>query len=276
MKWIKPTELMKRIKIRKKVFYQIGIVFFAGLFALSAFEIGKTLYGYRQIDETYTELQEEFVTTAVTPAQSETAGSSEQQESVQTIDRCPIQVDFTKLLETNPDVIGWLYCPGTVINYPVVQGDDNDYYLHRSLKKKKLAGGTLFADCHCSAELGGCRNLLIYGHNMKNGSMFGVLEHYKKQSFYNKHPVLYYLTPEHNYKIEAFAGYVTKDNASVYGVDSMTEKQFLSFLQQAKKLSSFRSDTICTADDRLITLSTCSYVFENARYVLIGKVSEID
>ena len=101
----------------------------------------------------------------------------------------PISIDFDSLLSRNKDVIGWLYCPDTVINYPVVQGENNDQYLRKDLDGKYLVSGTLFAD-YRNGALGEDANYIIYGHNMKNGTMFSLLAKYKQQSYYDKHPVI--------------------------------------------------------------------------------------
>lgn len=147
--------------------------------------------------------------------------------------------------------------------------DDNDYYLRRLTNGTYNTAGSLFADYRCS-EIGETNNYIIYGHNMKNGTMFSSLTKYKSQSYYDEHPVLYLYTPEGNYKIELIAGFVSKPTGEVYNT-VLTYEQMLEFCSH----STFRS-TITPCDvERYIMLSTCSYEHENARYVVIGKLNMI-
>ena len=123
------------------------------------------------------EYVETVVEMAVTPSTEPFGDQSIPAAVNETADIVPIQVDFDVLSKENQDVIGWLYCPDTSINYPVVQAADNEYYLHRLLDDSKNAAGTLFMDYRNSADLSDW-NSVIYGHNMKNGSMFGSLPDY--------------------------------------------------------------------------------------------------
>ena len=118
----------------------------------------------------------------------------------------PIKIDFEKLKSQNEDVIAWIYSEGTEINYPIVQGEDNDYYLRRLLNGKWNIAGTLFIDYRNSSKFND-RNTFVHGHNMLDGSMFSSLLDYQKQEYYDEHPTMYLLTSDKNYTIEIFAGY---------------------------------------------------------------------
>lgn len=181
----------------------------------------------------------------------------------------PVFVDFEKLTAEYPDTVGWLYCEGTPINYPVVQGKDNLRYLRRLPDGSYNAAGSLFADYRCK-EVAASGNYIIYGHNMKNGSMFGTLVRYKSQNYYDEHPTLYYLTPERTFRIELIAGFVTKSTGEVYNTQLSAEH-----VRQFCAESDFSSGITPQDDDVFITLSTCSYEYENARYVVIGRAIEI-
>ena len=189
-------------------------------------------------------------------------------------DAPPIFVDFETLLSENPNIVAWIYSEGTVINYPVVQGDDNDEYLHKGLNGKYLRSGTLFVEAH-NQRIGMDPNYIIYGHSMKNGSMFGMLLHYKKQSYYADHPVMYYLTPEGDYRIELFAGKVVKTTDPIYSVKDGSA-EFYEHVQTLREKSTFQSDVTISEQDTIVTLSTCSYEFDQARYVLLGKLVPIE
>lgn len=186
----------------------------------------------------------------------------------------PIEVDFDVLLKSNADVIGWIYCEDTPINYPVVQGKDNDYYLSRMIDGTRNSSGTLFADYRNAGDFSD-GNTIVYGHNMKNKEMFGTLPNYKKQSYFDEHPVMWLLTPEENYKVELVAGYVTSSTSEIYSF-GQTEADVVSQMEQAADQSTFLSGFQVSQGDRFVTLSTCSYEYDNARYVLIGRLKPLE
>lgn len=245
------------------------IVLLVGIMVFSAVMIIKTMREYSEADDIYENLQSEFVETK----SEEDVNADDTESAIESVEAAPISVDFTSLLEQNSDIVGWLYCPDTPINYPVVQGKDNSQYLRADLNGKYLVSGTIFAD-YRNGAIGEDANYIVYGHNMKNGTMFGSLVKYKEQSYYDEHPVLYYLTPDDDYKIELYAGLVVKRDSVIYSPNP-TESKFDEFIAYAKEHSTFRSDVEFTENDTLITLSTCSYEYNNARYVLIGKLERL-
>lgn len=263
-------------KIRRKI-YLVILLLFLVVFLISSTMLGLTLYRYRQADVLYNDLQNRYVTflPQQSPEQSTnsadpSAPDTSSPEPVEVV-IAPIRVDFDALLQENGDVVGWLYCEDTPINYPVLRADDNDYYLHRDLNGKYLFSGSLFVDYRCP-PIGMGQNFIIYGHNMKNGTMFAVLSKYKEQSYYDEHPVLWYLTPNGDYRIDLFAGMVTKSDSEVYTPNFGDEEAFGAFLQRTIESSTFVSDVSVTPEDHIVTLSTCSYEFGNARYVVLGKL----
>lgn len=253
----------------RKAVIVILILLLSGILVFASYMAIKEVQEYKDAEQLYENLQEEFVEKTST----EDTEPGETTEQTEPIEAAPITVDFISLLEQNSDIVGWIYCPDTPINYPVVQAEDNDRYLRRDLNGKYLVSGTVFVDYH-NREIGEDENYIVYGHNMKDGSMFSSLAKYKEQSYYDEHPVLYYLTPNGDYKIELFAGIVVKRDALVY-VPNPDEAEFTEFLRNAKDKSTFQSDVEITENDTLITLSTCSYEYNNARYIVIGKVSII-
>ena len=239
------------------------VVLLAVIFGVSAYKTVSSFYEYEKSKRNNAAIVEENVT-VIPPPSIETPEVP--------AETAPIAVDFENLLAENPDVIGWIYCADTPINYPVVQSADNDYYLRRGLDGQYDVGGTVFMDFRNHPGLQDL-NTMIYGHNMKNDTMFGTFMNYKEQSYYEAHPVLWYLTPEKDYKLELIAGYVAADDADIYqGCETPEELQAL--LQTALSVSTFQSDIEVSALSRIFTLSTCSYEFEEARYVLLCAVEE--
>lgn len=186
----------------------------------------------------------------------------------------PFVLDFEKLQKENKDIVAWLYCENTPINYPVLRCEDNSYYLNHLPDGQYNKNGSLFIDCRCNSDFSDF-NTIIYGHNMKTEKMFGSLTNYKKQSYYDEHPILYLLTPQQNYKIELAAGFITLSNSNVYSLIKTSEER-KEFIDYALLNSAFSSAVKITETDTLVTLSTCSYENSNARFVVIGKIDNID
>ncbi len=179
------------------------------------------------------------------------------------------QVDFEALRAINSDIVGWIRIEGTDIDYPIVQAGDNDYYLRHLFSGEVNRAGCIFLDCGNSGDFSD-PNSVIYGHHLKNGTMFTELLKYKKQDFYDAHPTALLLTPGQNYEVQFFSGYVSAVDGFAWDLDFLDGDAFLDWQGKTKRKSLFSSDFFPTAGDRVITLSTCSYEFNNARFVLIG------
>ena len=253
---------------RKILFVLLAVFLF--LFAISAYMLIDVLLEYRKADKYYTELQEEYVEIVVTPPPVVSDEGEEIQPPTEKTASAPIAVKFDKLTKKYPDVVGWIYCEDTIIHYPVVQTTDNDYYLHKDLDGNYLRSGTIFVDYRNKA-VGEDQNYVIYGHDMRNDSMFGTLDNYKEQSYYDAHPVLYYLTPDGNYRIDLYAGAVVDEGDMMYQINP-GEKAMEQYLQKLYKKSTFRSSVTIKPEDRIVALSTCTYEFSSARYILVGKL----
>ena len=183
------------------------------------------------------------------------------------------KVDFDKLKKINKDAAAWLYCPDTVIDYPVMKANDYTYYLNRLPDGTFNANGALFIDYNNAPDFSGPLTV-IYGHHMKSGSMFGGLKGYKDQGYYEKHPVMYLYTKDKNYRIELMYG-------CVIGAGQWKEQAFMyaenidSLITYAANNSTFKSRVKYMKGDRIAVLSTCSYEFDEARYVLLGILREL-
>ncbi len=185
----------------------------------------------------------------------------------------PISVDFKTLAEENGDIVAWLYSPDTPINYPVVQNDDNDYYLRRGFNGKYNYYGTLFVDYRTIGDFSG-KNMLIYGHNMKNEEMFGSLINYKEQEYFDEHPDMWLFTPTESLKIKLVAGIEVPGTSEIFDA-LINPDEAEKVIQDAILNSTFKSDYIYSENDRFVTLSTCSYDYADARYIIIGKLESL-
>lgn len=187
----------------------------------------------------------------------------------------PIQVDFDSLLALNGDVFGWIYCEDTVINYPVAWGRDNDYYLRRDYLGNYGTGGTIFSD---AGNIKGVvdSNIILYGHNMRNHTMFASLGEWKEQEFYEEHPVMWLLTPEQDYRIDLFSCYVTDAESETYTIYRGADEEFIEYLQSAQDQSVIITPVELDPQDHYVVLSTCEYSFHNARTVIHGRLVPVD
>jgi sortase B len=181
------------------------------------------------------------------------------------------KVDFAALAEINPDVAGWLSLEGTVINYPIVQGTDNDYYLEHLFTREVNHTGCIFIDFGNAKDFSD-RNTILYAHHMRNGSMFAELEGYREQSYYESHRELVLQTPSGLYLIQPFAGILTDGYADYVQLHFEDDAEFLAYVDRMRSSSTFSSDVDVTASDRIVTMSTCRYDVENGRYAVFGKL----
>lgn len=182
-----------------------------------------------------------------------------------------ITVDFKTLQAKYPDVVGWLYCANTGLNYPIVQTaeEGGEYYLYRDIDGSSNKNGTVFLDWQCSSNFTS-QNNLVYGHNMKTGRMFAPIVKYRDQSFYDAHPYMYLYTPNQLYKVNLFAGMVTPHDSAVYSYSLSSD-----YIKECIANSTFKS-SVGTPTGNILTLSTCTYDFDNARYVVMGEMVPID
>lgn len=182
-----------------------------------------------------------------------------------------ITVDFKTLQAKYPDVVGWLYCANTGLNYPIVQTaeEGGEYYLYRDIDGSSNKNGTVFLDWQCSSNFTS-QNNLVYGHNMKTGRMFAPIVKYRVQSFYDAHPYMYLYTPNQLYKVNLFAGMVTPHDSAVYSYSLSSD-----YIKECIANSTFKS-SVGTPTGNILTLSTCAYDFDNARYVVMGEMVPID
>ena len=261
--------ISKNIKL---VLVLLCLVFLC-VFGFSAYKIISTLNGYKVAEENYNAMSQQYVTTTQTTPKASPADGEEAKEEEET-EVSPISVDFAALQAENPEAVGWIYCPNTVINYPIAHTEDNFTYLDHLLSGEYNANGTIFVDCQDNPDFSG-KNTRVYGHNMNDGSMFASLRNYRDAEYYPEHPCLYISTPQKNFRVDLFAGLVTEPDSYVYATQFDADEQFLAYIESAKAESTFQSDVEVSLEDRIVVLSTCTYEFDDARYVVIGKLVEI-
>lgn len=188
-------------------------------------------------------------------------------------------VDFEALRENGPDIIGWLSLPDTVLNYPVTQTDNNEYYLNHLYDGTYNKVGCLFADYENRADFSD-RNTIIYGHNMRDGSMFALLNRYDEQSYFDTHRQMYLVTPKGGYVMEIFAAFAAKpeesgSETSPWQLSWKDDGAYTTWLTAMKERSAVESDVTVTCSDKVLTLSTCT-PGGTGRFLVMGKLVKVD
>ena len=187
-------------------------------------------------------------------------------------------LQIEELKKENNDIIAWIEIEGTNINYPVLQTDNNDYYINHNYKKEKNSTGALFLDKDFDFKKTST-NYLIYGHRNKQGLMFEDLLKYSKQEFYNSHKTIKFTTLNEEAIYEILAVFYSrvyyKDETDVfryyYFVDAKNEQEYNEFVDNAKKSSIYDTKVTAKYGEQLLTLSTCEYSQEDGRFVVVAK-----
>lgn len=184
---------------------------------------------------------------------------------------------FASLYKVNDHIIGWVEIPDTNVKYPVVKYTDNEYYLTHDFKKGSSKHGTPFVDYRTSIKYPS-DNILIYGHNMKDNQMFGDLLKYRDLAFYQQHPTINFdsVYKTNTYKIlGVFISNIKPEDGPVFDyhnfIDSPSQKEFDKYITEVKNRSLIDTGVDVAYGDELITLSTCTYEFEDARFVVVAR-----
>lgn len=232
-----------------------------GALLFSGFKVEQILNGYRIQKEKQTEVSQEV--------------------------RKGRDVDFKSLIERNSDVKGWIYVKDTQIDYPIVQAEETDFYLHRDIDKNYLYDGSIFIDSEVERPFKDF-NTVIYGHHMFSGAMFCHLEKFADEKFFNEHKTIIIETPEKSYDLHVIAFLNEPADSELYTTyfSDIMEETILNdedeeiwftrqdFVDLIKDKAQNLSDEEFTTDDNFVTLSTCAYNYDGARHQVIGILKE--
>ena len=266
---------MKNKVIRKVLVYTISIILVAGIVGgVTAFKAAKE---QAELEATYTEplpvmTQEEMEalydehkagSETETEASEDTLAEVPEENVEETADGvyagCP--VDFVGMWEINEDVYAWITIPGTVIDYPILQhATDNTYYLNYNIDGSYGYPGCIYTENMNSRDFTD-NNTVIYGHNMKNGTMFAGLHKFENAEFFDENTKVFIYTPEREYEYTIFAAYIYDDRHLLYSFDFANEDVYATYLEDIQNMRSMnaliREDITVTAEDKIITLVTC-------------------
>lgn len=245
------------------------------VFCFSGYQLYEQTKDYRNGGKEYDKVEKEAV--EILSEEIEEDGEEDSETEKKTIDKTLYRVDFEKLRQMNEDVVGWIrFDEPEVINYPLVQTDDNDKYLTTTFEGNGNKVGALFLDRINEADFED-ENTFIYGHNMKNGSMFGRLRKYKKESFYKEYPYFYIYTPNGQvYTYQIFSVEITNDTSESFQKQFGDETEYLMYIEEIQKKSLYDTGVTADADSRMVSLSTCTNVSEEERLVVHGIRVDID
>lgn len=263
---------MKKLKLnlenlsgRKKVYLSGAVICFL-LFAVSMFQIISHYASAHKADGEFVQLREIVEQTEEEP--EERAGEPEEGQSPLT--------KYKELFDQNNDMAGWIMVDGTQINYPVMYTPDNpDFYLKHNFEKEYSDYGVPYIAEHCD-PIEPSDNVIIYGHHMKNGSMFTGLMEYEAENFYENHKVIRFdtLTETAEYEVIAvFKTTVYDDMGFKYYLFANAEEEsdFMDYVEQCKSLALYETGETAEYGDKLLTLSTCEYSKTNGRIVVVAK-----
>lgn len=166
------------------------------------------------------------------------------------------QINLETLREVSPNVVAWIFIPNTPINYPVVQGEDNEFFLHHTWEGKKSALGSIFLEYTNSPDFKDFRTI-VYGHNMKNGSMFNKLHRYTDKTYWEKYPHVYLVTDDGILRYEIYSCYRAAVESNTYALYLEESQEKQDFIQMTLEESQLKTDIIPVETDRILTLSTC-------------------
>ena len=274
----------------KKFWKMMIAVVLGAVLVVSGVRVGEQMVDYDQGEETYrvaaalVELPAaEPVPAAAEPAEEPRtddtpaaldpkelpAGKKRTQESeqtdpyVQTLE----EMDLEVLREQNPDVVGWIVIPDTQLSYPLMKGTENDYYLNHTWLKEANSVGSIFLEYSCAEDFSDF-NTIIYGHRMKNGSMFATLKYYAEQEYFLEHPSVYVVTDEGVDIYDIFAAYEADVTGHTYYINLAKESNREIFVNNSLILSEIDTEITPSVEDKILTLSTCTGLGYDSRWVV--------
>lgn len=261
-------------KRKKRGVLNIIIIIAAIVFVFSLYQVIKIAMDYHKGTSEYDELLQ--MQTQVEPAKSDDEDEEEEQmpqeESEESTEIMPdeFRPDFAALQEQNPDCIAWIRFPNIDINYPVLQGTDNNYYLKHTFSGEKVTAASIFMDFNNTPDFTD-DNTVIYGHNMRNGSMFAKLNQFAEESYYKENPYFWIYTPKVIYRYDIFSCHVVNVETEEMYCQYAEAKEFTEYLEHLKEKSDYPIDMEVTSADRIVTLYTCNSAGSAYRYQVHAK-----
>ena len=213
-------------------------------------------------EEEYAEVADEVTDELYEVEMTEEEEKQQEEERLQ-------RISFDELKALNEDIVGWVEIPGTVISYPMMHTGENVYYLNHTFSGKENSAGSIFVEALNNPDFSDLHTI-IYGHNMKNGSMFAGLKNYTSPSYLVAHPAIYLDLEDGTHAYQIFSCYETPAESDSYTIGFVPDEQYEAFLQTLKARSAYDTGVEVTVEDSIISLSTCTRNGEN-RYLIHAK-----
>lgn len=257
-------------------------VIFLGIFLFSGFKLYKEWRRYHDAAQRYDRIsenakvpvteQETRQTISEIDQETESAsgeGTSPAQAMLPKPKKPEYDIDFDYMTSINPDVIGWITIPNTRVDYPIAQGEDNDYYLHYSLEGDLDWVGCPFVDYRQAGDFSG-RITYIYGHDLNDGAMFPDIKKYRDQSYYETNPYFYIFTADRTLVYQVFSSHtMAKDDGVSFRLGFSDDEDFLEYVDHLKDIAYYDTGLEITSEDRFVSLVTCEED-RNYRFVVNG------
>jgi sortase B len=258
--------------MNKKLRLTLILVLLA-VFFYSAFQLLVIWLDYQENEKFYEATRTEYANIVVPPAEEEPP-----EVELPPYDEAhwymDVDIDFERLKSVNSEVVGWLMVPDSKISYPLVKGRDNQKYLTRASDNTYSKLGSIFLDYRNKGDFTD-RHTIIYGHNTKNGAMFGALHEFRKQEYLDSHPQFFIFTEEGTLIYEIFSAYVTDAYSDTYRLDLGRDSAYASYLKKMAGQSQSTTGIEVGIGDRVVTLSTCtSSGLKTERFVIQGRLIE--
>lgn len=265
-----------------RLLYGLLLIAGTGMILVSAVNIGRILWEYHKSRAEYDDLREQVFAEAElggeeirktedrNPDESVQDGTGENDSAAITLEERleygrSVCRSVRQLQEKRKDVKGWIYFEQPDISYPIMQGEDNDAYLYHTWSGVNNASGSIFLEALNNADFQDSHTI-IYGHNMKDGSMFGHLKDYRKEGFYEEASCFTIYTADRIYEYQIFAYYEVPEDSELYTVYYGASDEFAELIQSMKKSSWLDTGVAVSSQDKIVTLSTCST--EGRRFVI--------
>lgn len=241
----------------RKIVSRVITTLSLAVFVYSVYALGSIFYDYYHNRQVLAEVQDIYE--AIEVPEDLTYGEFRSQ--------------FHDLHKINEDIVGWITIKDTKIDYPILQAEDNDYYLNRNYKREDTPAGSIFMDYRNNVGESN-RNTIIYGHRMKDGTMFNALTKYLEDDFFEDHKTVSYDTMYGSYDAEVFAAYYTTTEFDYIQTEFASDMDYAVFLDEVRGKSEINPDFDISPDDDIVTLSTCDYTLDpdEGRIVVHAKI----
>lgn len=262
--------------MKKKVLLMVKLLLAAGL-ACGLFVVGRQAIDYKRGEGSYEDAEQiagipqlpppaETGASGVEPGEGEEGGKEEEKAADPYVELYA-KIDLEALRQVNGDVVGWMAIPGTELSYPMLQRADNDYYLNHTWKNERNSVGAIFMECKINADMSDF-NTIVYGHRMRNLSMFGSLRYYNDLEYFKEHPSVYVAVDGGVYKYDIYAAYEVGLQTITYRLDVDTQKEKEECIRFGLESSVIDTGVVPTAEDKILTLSTCTGRGHATRWVV--------